>query len=129
MDPTVDRTANMSNMVALIYERFDYHWVGFYRIIDNYLMLGPFQGPIACTKIEFNKGVCGAAWATEKVQIVDDVNQFSGHIACSPLTKSEIVIPCFSQDNIWGVFDVDSSNYKSFDKTDQVFFEQILSLL
>ncbi|MFY0643599.1 MAG: GAF domain-containing protein [Bacteroidia bacterium] len=129
MDPSVDALANMSNLVALIQQKLKLHWVGFYRVVRNELLLGPFNGPIACTRIEFGKGVCGTAWELGKTQIVADVDQFPGHIACSPHSKSEIVVPCVNNKGVWAVLDLDSDTYNCFDHVDQDYLEQIVALL
>ena len=125
-----DLTANMANLCAALKFGMDFFWVGFYLVKDTQLVLGPFQGPVACTRINKGKGVCGTAWQKGEVIIVDDVDQFPGHIACSSLSKSEIVLPLYnSQQEIVGVLDVDSENYSTFDKTDEMYLEQALSLL
>ena len=124
-----DLIANMANCCAVLKEQFNWLWVGFYLVKENQLVLGPFQGPVACTRIGFNKGVCGSAWAKAETVIVPDVEQFPGHIACSSLSKSEIVIPLFDQNKIYGVLDIDSESYNSFDQTDQYYLEQIVQLL
>lgn len=125
-----DMIANMANVCAALKYGFNFFWIGFYLIKDNQLVLGPFQGPIACTRINLGKGVCGTAWKNNEVIIVDDVDTFPGHIACSSLSKSEIVLPIYnSKKEIIGVLDVDSDKYKSFDKTDELFLNQIIALL
>ena len=123
-----DIIANMANICAALKYGFDFFWVGFYLVKDNQLVLAPFQGPIACTRIALGKGVCGTAWKNNEVIIVDDVNKFPGHIACSSLSKSEIVLPFYnSQKQIVGVLDVDSDVYASFDKTDETYLKMILN--
>lgn len=123
--------SNLSNTTALIKECFDFHWVGFY-LVDfhkNELFLGPFQGPIACTFIKYGQGVCGTAWKQETPIIVDDVNKFKGHIACSSKTNSEIVIPIKIDYKIIGILDIDSINYKGFDNTDLKYLSKIIDHL
>ena len=120
--------ANAANLCALLKEQFDWFWVGFYFVDEsnNTLVLGPFQGPLACTRIPFGKGVCGTAWAEEKVQVVADVNQFPGHIACNSLSQSEIVVPLFNlQGKIVGVLDVDSASLDSFDAIDAQYLKDL----
>lgn len=124
-----DQIANMANMVAALKEQFGWLWVGFYLVKEDELVLGPFQGPVACTRIRKGRGVCGTAWAEAKTLIVPDVEKFPGHIACSSLSRSEIVIPLLKNQQVWGVLDVDSSAYDEFDKTDQENLEHILRLL
>lgn len=125
-----DMIANMANVCAALKYGFNFFWIGFYLIKDSQLVLGPFQGPIACTRINLGKGVCGTSWKNNEVIIVDDVDAFPGHIACSSLSKSEIVLPIYnSKKEIIGVLDVDSDEYKSFDKTDELFLNQIITLL
>ena len=125
-----DRIANMANICAALKYGFDFFWVGFYLVKDNQLVLGPFQGPVACTRINMGKGVCGTSWKNTEVIIVDDVDAFPGHIACSSLSKSEIVLPIYnSKQEIIGVFDVDSDVYASFDKIDELYLNQVLKLI
>jgi L-methionine (R)-S-oxide reductase len=121
--------ANLANMAAALKEQFGWFWVGFYLVDQNELVLGPFQGPVACTRIQKGRGVCGTSWAQEKTLIVPDVEKFPGHIACSSLSKSEIVVPLVHERQIWGVLDVDSSEYNEFNETDQLYLEQIVALL
>ncbi len=121
--------ANLANIAAALKEQFNWFWVGFYWIIEDELVLGPFQGPVACTRIKKGRGVCGAAWERSATIIVDDVEKFPGHIACSSLSKSEIVIPVFKEGKIMGVLDVDSSDLAAFDATDQVYLEKIVALI
>ena len=121
--------ANLANIAAALKEQFNWFWVGFYWIIEDELVLGPFQGPVACTRIKKGRGVCGAAWERSATIIVDDVEKFPGHIACSSLSKSEIVIPVFKEGKIMGVLDVDSSELAAFDATDQVYLEKIVALI
>ena len=125
-----DITANMANVCAALKYGFDFFWVGFYLIKDGQLVLAPFQGPIACTRIALGKGVCGTSWKNNEVIIVDDVDLFPGHISCSSLSKSEIVIPIYDANkNIVGVLDVDSDQYKTFDRIDELYLKQITELL
>ncbi|MFN6375456.1 MAG: GAF domain-containing protein [Chitinophagia bacterium] len=124
-----DKVANMANFVAALKEQFNFFWVGFYLVQGDELVLGPFQGPVACTRIRKGRGVCGSAWHQEKTIIVPDVEQFPGHIACSSLSKSEIVIPIMSEGKVIGVLDVDSDQLNTFDHTDQVYLEQMLLLM
>lgn len=124
-----NRIANMANICAALKEQFGWLWVGFYLIDYNELVLGPFQGPVACTRIMKGKGVCGTAWQEEKTILVPDVEQFPGHIACSSLSKSEIVLPVYSKDEIIGVLDVDSIQLNEFDEIDQKYLEEILLIL
>lgn len=121
--------ANLGNIAAALKEQFDFFWVGFYLVKENDLVLGPFQGPIACTRIKKGKGVCGSAWEQVKTIIVPDVEKFPGHIACSSLSKSEIVVPLFKGTDIVGVLDVDSDTLNSFDATDERYLKQIIELL
>jgi GAF domain-containing protein len=124
-----DLIANMANITAALKEQFDWLWVGFYLVKDDELVLGPFQGPIACTRIQKGKGVCGASWAQEKTVIVPDVTKFAGHIFCSSLSVSEIVIPVIRNNKVRAVLDVDSSQLSTFDATDQRFLEEIVGWL
>ena len=125
-----DPVANMANVAALIQEAFHFWWTGFYRVIDNQLVLGPFQGPVACTRIGFGKGVCGTSWKERKTIVVEDVEQFPGHIACSSESKSEIVVPLINKGNeVIGVLDIDSENLATFDATDQLWLEQIAEVV
>ena len=125
-----DEIANMANICAALKYGFDFFWVGFYLVKDNQLVLAPFQGPVACTRIHLGKGVCGTAWKNKEIIIVDDVDTFPGHIACSSLSKSEIVLPIYNSINeIIGVLDVDSDKYAAFDKTDEMYLSQVLNLL
>ncbi len=120
--------ANMANIAAALKEQFNFFWVGFYLVDDNELVLGPFQGPVACTRISYNRGVCGTAWAQKETLIVPNVDEFPGHIACSSLSKSEIVIPIFKSGKCIGVLDVDSSEYNTFDLIDKQYLNMILNL-
>lgn len=124
-----DQIANYANVSAALKEVFDFLWVGFYRVSDKVLVLGPFQGPIACTRIAYGKGVCGFAWQEGKTVIVPDVDQFPGHIACSSRSKSEIVVPVVKEANIIAVLDVDSELLNNFDEIDAKYLEIICALL
>jgi L-methionine (R)-S-oxide reductase len=125
-----DIVANLANICAALKFSFDFFWVGFYIVKNNQLVLGPFQGPIACTRINLGKGVCGTAWQKKEIIIVGDVDAFPGHIACSSLSKSEIVLPIFdNQNNVIGVLDVDSDKLNSFDQTDAVYLNKIINLV
>jgi GAF domain-containing protein len=124
-----DLIANLANVTAALKEQFGWFWVGFYIVKSDELVLGPFQGPVACTRIKKGRGVCGSSWAKAETLIVPDVEQFPGHIACSSLSKSEIVVPIFKEGNVWGVLDVDSEQLNQFDETDQKYLEQILALI
>ena len=129
-----DLIANMANVAAMIHETFGFWWTGFYRVCDNnprQLVLGPFQGPLACSRIPFGRGVCGTAWAKAETVIVPDVEQFPGHIACSSASRSEIVVPLFDKTSgeVTAVLDIDSAELETFDDTDRIWLEQIASLL
>lgn len=125
-----DLIANLANICAALKEQFGWLWVGFYLVKNDELVLGPFQGPVACTRIKKGRGVCGSSWAEAKTLIVPDVEKFPGHIACSSLSRSEIVIPFLHDNNeVWGVLDVDSSALNEFDDTDQKYLEEILKLV
>lgn len=129
IQPTNSLIANMANMAAAIHHTFNWLWTGFYLEEKGQLMLGPFQGPIACTTIAKGKGVCGTAWATEQTIIVPNVLEFPGHIACSSLSLSEIVVPIFNSNNFIGVLDIDSKELNSFDDVDKGYLEKIVTLL
>ncbi|MEG1005313.1 MAG: GAF domain-containing protein [Bacteroides sp.] len=124
-----DLIANLANVAAALKEAFDFFWVGFYLVNQDELVLGPFQGPVACTRIRKGRGVCGVAWESAATQLVPDVDAFPGHIACSSRSRSEIVIPLFKDGMIWGVLDVDSDQLNSFDEIDQVYLEQLTTYL
>ena len=124
-----DLIANLANVTAALKEQFGWFWVGFYIVRVDELVLGPFQGPVACTRIKKGRGVCGNCWAKSETLIVPDVEQFPGHIACSSLSKSEIVVPIIKEGKVWGVLDVDSELLNQFDETDQKYLEQILALI
>ena len=121
--------ANLANIAASLKQQFNFFWVGFYLVEGQELVLGPFQGPIACNRIKRGKGVCGSSWEKEQTIIVPDVEAFPGHIACSSLSKSEIVLPIFQSNKIIGVLDVDSDQYNSFDDIDAKYLQEILLLL
>lgn len=122
-----DLVANLANVTAALKEQFGWLWVGFYLVKNDELVLGPFQGPVACTRIRKGRGVCGASWEREVTLIVPDVEKFPGHIACSSLSKSEIVVPIIRNNKVLGVLDVDSEELNMFDSTDQRFLEEIVS--
>ena len=124
-----DLYANLANISAALKEAFGFFWVGFYLVKGNQLVLGPFQGPIACTRINLGKGVCGTAWLQKKTQLVPDVELFPGHIACSAASKSEIVIPVFKGDEVLMVLDVDSDRLDDFDEVDQKYLEKLMGVL
>lgn len=125
-----DLTANLANIAAALKEAFNFFWVGFYLKKENQLVLGPFQGPIACTRINFNRGVCGHCYTTKQTIIVPDVDAFPGHIACSSASKSEIVLPAFdSKGEVFLVFDVDSDQLDDFSAVDKVFLEQLMRII
>ena len=124
-----DLYANLSNVAAALKQAFDFFWVGFYLVKENQLVLGPFQGPISCTRISFGKGVCGTAWKEGKTQLVPDVDAFPGHIACSSASRSEIVVPVFKGDQVAMVLDVDSDQLNDFDNTDQEYLEKLMKSL
>lgn len=125
-----DAIATLSNASAAIKQAYDFHWVGFYLVKENQLVLGPFQGPIACTRIGFGKGVCGTAWKDEKSILVPDVDEFPGHIACSSLSKSELVVPLKDQQNkVWAVLDIDSEWLNDFNEEDQLVFEEVAQMI
>ncbi|MBR4391811.1 MAG: GAF domain-containing protein [Bacteroidales bacterium] len=121
--------ANMSNLTSLIHFTFDFWWTGFYFVDGKQLVLGPFQGPLACTRIPFGKGVCGTAWAEKKTLVVPDVEQFPGHIACSSESRSEIVVPIFKDGEVWAELDIDSKELNTFDEIDRQWLEQIVKVL
>lgn len=124
-----DMTANMANVASMLHFTFDFLWTGFYRVVDNQLILGPFQGPLACSRIRYGKGVCGTAWAERRTIVVDDVEQFPGHIACSNQSRSEIVVPIVKEDDVKYVLDIDSAELSTFDSTDRQWLEKIAMLL
>jgi len=125
-----DPIANMANTAAVLHAAFGWHWVGFYRVEGDALVLGPFQGPVACTRIPSGKGVCGAAWSSARTVVVPDVDLFPGHIACSALSRSEIVVPiCGPEGEVIAVLDVDSSLLNDFSEVDRIGLEQVCRLL
>ena len=125
-----DKIACMANVAALIHERFGFWWTGFYRVIGEELVLGPFQGPVACTRIRKGRGVCGISWDENRTVIVPNVHEFPGHIACSSLSNSEIVVPVFDEcGNVTGVLDIDSRDFDTFDETDAEWLEKICRLI
>lgn len=125
-----DVIANMANISAALWQTFHFFWVGFYRVVDEELVLGPFQGPIACMRIRRGRGVCGSAWKEGKTLVVPDVDQFPGHIACDSASRSEIVVPVRNQvGEITAVLDIDSDQLDSFDKTDVLYLERVVSFL
>lgn len=124
-----DLVANMANVAAALREQFKWFWVGFYVVKSDELVLGPFQGPVACTRIRKGKGVCGSSWAQAKTLIVPDVEKFPGHIACSSLSKSEIVVPVIRNGEVVAVLDVDSDELDQFDETDKRYLEQIVEMV
>lgn len=124
-----DLIANLANIAGALKEQFNWLWVGFYLVKDDELVLGPFQGPVACTRIRKGRGVCGASWEQRQTLIVPDVEKFPGHIACSSLSRSEIVVPIIRKGEVVGVLDVDSRELDDFDETDKRFLEKIIGLL
>ena len=124
-----DTIANMANIAAMIHETFRFWWTGFYRVVGGELVLGPFQGPLACSRIAYGRGVCGTAWKEARTQVVPDVEQFPGHIACSSASKSEIVVPLFKEGKVTAVLDIDSEQLATFDETDKLWLERIVEKL
>ncbi|MCA6450807.1 MAG: GAF domain-containing protein [Chitinophagaceae bacterium] len=124
-----DLVANLANITGALKEQFGWFWVGFYLVKGEQLVLGPFQGPVACTRINKGRGVCGTSWAKAETLIVPDVEKFPGHIACSSLSRSEIVVPLINNGTVWGVLDVDSELPDQFDETDKTHLEKIVSLI
>lgn len=124
-----DLYANLANVAAVLREAFGFFWVGFYLVKGEQLVLGPFQGPLACTRIAYGKGVCGTAWKEKSTQLVPDVDAFPGHIACSSASKSEIVVPGIHGDKVWCVLDVDSDQLDDFDTVDQEYLEKLMRML
>lgn len=129
LEGEADMIANMANLSAMIHQAFGFWWTGFYRVSNSELVLGPFQGPIACTRIGYGKGVCGTAWQRGETIVVPDVEQFPGHIACSSESRSEIVVPVWRDGQIIAVLDIDSEKLETFDETDKVWLEKIVELL
>lgn len=124
-----DEIANMANVAACLREVFGFWWVGFYRVVGEELVLGPFQGPLACTRIKRGRGVCGTAWLECKTVVVPDVDAFPGHIACSSASRSEVVVPVFRGDEVVAVLDIDSEHLGAFDETDREWLERLVALL
>lgn len=129
LEGETDLIANLANVVAALKEQFNWLWVGFYLVKNEELVLAPFQGPVACTRIKKGRGVCGTSWAQKKTLIVPDVEKFPGHIACNSLSKSEIVVPIFRNEEVIGVLDADSELLNHFNATDQEYLEKIISLV
>ena len=124
-----DPIANMANVAAMIHTTFSFWWTGFYRVVGEELVLGPFQGPLACSRIKYGRGVCGTAWKEQTTQVVPDVELFQGHIACSSLSRSEIVVPVWHGEEIVAVLDIDSEHLATFDEVDKKWLEEIVALL
>ncbi len=124
-----DTIANMANVAAMIHHTFGFWWTGFYRVVGDELVLGPFQGPMACTRIARGRGVCGTAWSEGRTQLVEDVDKFPGHIACSSLSRSEIVVPVWHDNTIVAVLDIDSEHLATFDHVDQEWLERIVEMM
>lgn len=124
-----DLIANLANIAAALKEQFGWFWVGFYLVKGDELVLGPFQGPVACTRIRKGKGVCGASWERNEVLVVPDVDEFPGHIACASASRSEIVLPVYHGEEIIGVLDVDSEHLAHFDEVDALYLKEIVSLI
>lgn len=124
-----DLIANLSNLAAALKEAMNFFWVGFYLVKDSQLVLGPFQGPIACTRIDYGKGVCGTAWKEKKTILVPNVDEFPGHIACSSASRSEIVLPAFKNGDVQLVLDIDSDKYDDFDQTDRESLAEVISII
>lgn len=123
-----DPIANMANVAAMIHTTFGFWWTGFYRVVGEELVLGPFQGPLACSRIKYGRGVCGTAWKEQTTQVVPDVELFPGHIACSSLSRSEIVVPVWHSEEIVAVLDIDSEHLATFDEVDKEWLEKIVAL-
>ena len=121
--------AKMANVSAALHETFGFWWTGFYRVENDELVLGPFQGPIACTRIKYGRGVCWTSWQREETVIVPNVHEFPGHIACSSASNSEIVVPLIRDNKVIAVLDIDSTEFGTFDETDKAYLEQIVGLL
>ena len=124
-----DSIANMANIAAMLHATFGFWWTGFYRVVGEELVLGPFQGPLACSRIAYGRGVCGTAWKEQRTQVVPDVELFPGHIACSSASKSEIVVPLFKEGKVVAVLDIDREHLATFDDTDRLWLERIVELL
>jgi len=125
----MDLIANLANISSVLQTAFSHHWTGFYLVKNNELVLGPFQGPVACTRISYGKGVCGTSWKEQKSIIVNDVHKFEGHIACSALSNSEIVIPLRDNNTVWGLLDIDSIEFSAFDEIDEKYLSEICALI
>jgi len=129
LEGETDLVANLGNVAAILKEQFKWWWIGFYLVKDGELVLGPFQGPLACTRIHKGKGVCGSSWEKAATLIVPDVDQFPGHIACSSLSRSEIVVPVIRNGEVVAVLDADSEFYAHYDETDQKYLEEIVTMI
>ncbi|KXZ66963.1 GAF domain-containing protein [Acinetobacter venetianus] len=129
IEDETDVIANLANICAALKQQFDWFWIGVYLVKDNELVLGPFQGPIACTRIAIGRGVCGSAWQQQQVIIVPDVDQFPGHIACSSASRSEIVLPIMKNGECLGVLDIDSSELNQFDEVDAKYLKQLIAMI
>ena len=129
VETETDQIANMANVASMLHETFGFWWTGFYRVVDGVLVLGPFQGPLACTRIKKGKGVCGTAWERGATVIVPDVDAFPGHIACSSLSRSEIVVPIKRNGEVIAVLDIDSKDLATFDEVDKKYLEDVVSVL
>ncbi|MCP9611398.1 GAF domain-containing protein [Coprobacter tertius] len=129
LEGETDLIANLANIAAALKETFGFFWVGFYLVKGEELVLAPFQGPLACTRIKYGRGVCGTAWQQKSTLIVPDVEKFPGHIACSSLSRSEIVVPMIKNDTVWGVLDIDSKDLSSFDPIDRNYLEKLVDLI
>ena len=129
MEDESDTIANMANISACLWETFRFWWVGFYRVVQDELVLGPFQGPLACTRIRKGRGVCGTSWERGGTVIVPDVDLFPGHIACSSASRSEIVVPIYKDNEVFAVLDIDSEHLGTFDETDKYWLEKIAKLI
>ena len=129
LEGETDPIARMANVAAMLHETFQFLWTGFYRVIGEELVLGPFQGPMACTRIKRGRGVCGTAWAQAQTQVVPDVDLFPGHIACSSASRSEIVVPLFHDNKVTGVLDIDSASLATFDETDRLWLERVAEII
>lgn len=128
-DGETDSIAKMANVAAALHQTFGFWWTGFYRVVDDELVLGPFQGPVACMHIPFGRGVCGTAWQRQETMVVPNVHKFAGHIACSSESKSEIVVPVIRDGKVIAVLDIDSAEYNTFDDTDKTYLEQIIRVI
>lgn len=129
LEGETDLIANLANVTAVLKEAFSFFWVGFYLVKENELVLAPFQGSIACTRIRMGRGVCGTAWQEKRTLIVPDVDAFPGHIACSSISRSEIVVPLIKENVVWGVLDIDSDHLNSFDEIDMKYLEKLCTYL